>query len=122
MQNTDFKIRIIDCFNQHGLSQRQAAKNIGIAQSKMSKIVNGNQSAGNEFLIKLIEMFNLNINWLLTGKGTMYLDGKQDDNDKKSLDEHKQKVDVIEKYCKLRKDGHLTDEQLKIALDDLLET
>ncbi len=54
------------------LQQGEFAKNIGILQQQLSKYERGENKPSADFLAKLIEKTNVNINWLLTGNGNMF--------------------------------------------------
>ena len=128
MDKNEIRMRFIKIFENLGLKQAEVAAKMGIGQSLLSKVVNFQRKADSIFFYKLIKIFDININWLLTGQGSMFLghlnetnENDDDDDNDGTLNTHVQKVNVIEKYCKLRENGYLTEEQLKIALDDLLE-
>lgn len=56
-----------------GMTQREAGKLLGINFQHVSKYERAEFIPTFENLIKLIEHFSVNINWLLTGKGPMYI-------------------------------------------------
>ena len=55
-----------------GMSQGDFANEINVVQQQLSKYERGENKPSADFLIKLIEKINVNVNWLLTGKGTMF--------------------------------------------------
>lgn len=55
-----------------GMQQGEFAKRIEILQQQLSKYERGENKPSAEFFIKLAEKENININWLLTGKGQMF--------------------------------------------------
>lgn len=61
---------------EKGLTQVELGKILGINFQHISKYERGEFIPTFENLIKLIHHFSLNINWLLTGEGTMYYEGK----------------------------------------------
>ncbi len=60
------------------LQQGEFAQKLGIYQQQLSKYEGGHNKPSIEFLIKLNEIFNLNIDWLLTGKGNMFINQPQE--------------------------------------------
>jgi len=54
------------------LSQKDLAEKLDIASSSMNKLVSGATKPSADTIISLMNEFNINANWLLTGKGTMY--------------------------------------------------
>ena len=62
------------------LSQRETAKQIGISPSYFSEIEAGRKKPGSEFLLNLAHMFNINPNFILLGKGEMFLP-EEDENE-----------------------------------------
>lgn len=55
-----------------GMSQGDFANEINVVQQQLSKYERGENKPSADFLVKLIEKVNVNVNWLLTGKGTMF--------------------------------------------------
>ena len=64
-------IRII--FN---LTQYELAEYLGISQYNISRIENNKALMNSDHLIKLHNIFNINIEWLLLGKGAVYSNNK----------------------------------------------
>ncbi|QPJ60718.1 MAG: helix-turn-helix transcriptional regulator [Candidatus Nitronauta litoralis] len=56
---------------EHSLKGNKLAKDIGISPGSLSEIENGNCLPSAETLSKLHEFTNLDVLWLLTGKGDM---------------------------------------------------
>ncbi|MBN1155137.1 helix-turn-helix transcriptional regulator [candidate division KSB1 bacterium] len=106
--------RLREVREQNGLSQTDFGKRLGIKYQHVSKYERGESVPTWENLIKLIEQFDVNINWLLKGTGDPYLSHErrepQDDVSQSSIT-----VDQfsLEDYLK-------TDEQLKNALTDFV--
>ena len=59
------------------IQQGEFAKSIGILQQQLSKYERGENKPSCDFLIKLIEKTNVNINWLLIGKGNMFVENAE---------------------------------------------
>ena len=55
------------------LNQAELGNSLGIQYQHVSKYERGESVPTWENLIKLIETYNVNINWLLTGRGKMFL-------------------------------------------------
>ncbi|MCI0513972.1 helix-turn-helix domain-containing protein [candidate division KSB1 bacterium] len=58
------------------LTQQKFGEIIGINFQHVSKYERGEFIPSFENLLKFIHYFSVNVNWLLTGEGTMYLGGK----------------------------------------------
>lgn len=55
-----------------GLSQKELSTKIGIQQAQYSRYEVGT-SPSTEVLEKLVKEFNINVNYLLTGEGSMFI-------------------------------------------------
>lgn len=58
---------------QKGISQEQFGELIGIKKAAVSKIGNGDNSLSRSNLISICKQFNINEEWLLYGKGEMFI-------------------------------------------------
>ena len=56
-----------------GITQAEVGEKLGIQSQHVSKYERGETVPTWENLIKLTEIYDVNINWLLTGKGGMFL-------------------------------------------------
>jgi len=56
------------------LNQKEFSEKLEVPSSTLSRYENGAVKPTTDFLIKLINIFDVNINWLLTSEGNMYLD------------------------------------------------
>lgn len=56
-----------------GITQAELGEKLGIQFQHVSKYERGETVPTWENLIKLAELYDVNINWLLTGKGSMFL-------------------------------------------------
>lgn len=54
-----------------GLSQAEFAQSIGTSPGYLSTVINGKCFPGSEFLAQLRSRFDINLDWLITGKGGM---------------------------------------------------
>ncbi|MBN1349763.1 helix-turn-helix domain-containing protein [candidate division KSB1 bacterium] len=62
---------------EKGLTQRDTGEMLGINFQHVSKYERAEFIPTFENLIKLIDLFSLNINWLLTGNGPAYLESEK---------------------------------------------
>lgn len=58
---------------QKGISQEQFGELIGIKKAAVSKIENDDNSLSRSNLISICKQFNINEEWLLYGKGEMFI-------------------------------------------------
>ena len=58
---------------QKGISQEQFGELIGMKKAAVSKIENGDNSLSRSNLISIWKQFNINEEWLLYGKGEMFI-------------------------------------------------
>ena len=59
--------------NTLGITQKEMSTGLGISDGTMSEIFNGKHKPGYEFFIRITTEFNVNIYYLLFGKGDMFL-------------------------------------------------
>ncbi len=69
------------------LSQKQFADTMETALTRISEYERDKVKPSSEILTKLAEIHNVNINWLLTGNGNMFLDQKSEDGEFAELNE-----------------------------------
>ena len=76
--------RLKEIRNSQGLSQKDFGLIMGIAQTSYANYESGRSSIPASLLESLAEKLNINLNWLITGEGPMYLDNhkekRQDEN------------------------------------------
>lgn len=96
--------RFKQLLEEKGLTANRFASMIKVNASAMSHILNGRSKPGFDVLDKIAQAFpELNLNWLISGKGTMY--GVpvspvqevlfQPDDEKKGDKEHKEEKSVV---------------------------
>ena len=85
-----------------GYNQSNIAAKIEITPQAIQRVEAGNGNFNDEIKAKLIEKFNLNINWLLTGNGEMFL------NDKNTFE-----LKTVEKYSKFQNFASRFNELIK---------
>ena len=67
------KDRIRQIIDSEELTQSEFAQRVGVQRSNISHILSGRNKPSVDFLQKLLSKFtHLNIEWILTGIGTMY--------------------------------------------------
>ncbi|MFO7656476.1 MAG: helix-turn-helix transcriptional regulator [Bacteroidales bacterium] len=77
------KERLIEFLNNQGITATVFADRIGVQRSSISHILSGRNNPSYDFIAKILEKYPLlNANWLITGKGDMYMD-KNIQSDKK---------------------------------------
>lgn len=65
--------RLTQFLSAENITQSQFADTLGVARASISHIMAGRNKPGYEFITSLIKCYpNLNIEWLLLGKGKMY--------------------------------------------------
>ena len=91
------------------LNQRDFGENLGIQYQHVSKYERGETVPTWENLIKLIDIYGVNVNWLLTGKGNMFLSpmGYEEVEDKPILTVRDVDSDFEEIIEELKKDKEL---------------
>lgn len=88
------------------------AKKIFVTQTNISELENDKYEPGGAFLKKLSEIFNVDVNWLLTGEGEM--------KKKDYIPVGMCREEYLEYNAKFQKERTLLDQKIKI-LDDALE-
>lgn len=90
-----FANRLIQLIEKEKLSATSFAERIGIQRSTLSHLFSGRNKPGFEFLIKITDEFPLlNLNWLITGNGEMYLSSSDEEELKGSHDSNQEKENV----------------------------
>ena len=79
-----------------GLSQKQFAETLGTVLTRISEYERDKLKPTTETLTKLAEIHGININWLLTGNGNMFIEKEKKSNTKAN--------EIIEAYEKLPED------------------
>lgn len=71
--------RLKDLRMSLGLSQKTMGEKLQIAQTTYANYETGKANIPDELKARLINQFKVNLNWLVVGQGSMYLDGKEGD-------------------------------------------
>jgi len=80
---SDFALRIAEFKTVLGIDNQSAfAKDLGISRTTLIGYEDGSVAPSANFLAKICQIYNVNINWFLTGKGEMFLlnTGKETSN------------------------------------------
>ena len=71
--------RLLQFLQAENLTQTQFADTLSVARGSVSHILSGRNKPGYDFLESLLLHYpNLNLEWLLTGKGKMYHDSREE--------------------------------------------
>jgi len=65
--------RIKYLIDKLGLSQNKFSEKAGLSSGLLTKIINGKGGFSGESLLKLVNTYQINANWLLTGIGSPYI-------------------------------------------------
>ena len=65
--------RIKELREKLGLKQAEFADYVGISQGSLSRIEKGTQKADKTLILAICNVFRVNIDWLLTGEGDMFV-------------------------------------------------
>jgi len=80
---------------QLGLSQVQISKNLSISVRQWSGCECGDYLLNIDFLILLNTYYQVSIDWLLTGKGNMFMDDTSNENHKLTSQELAEELRVL---------------------------
>lgn len=58
-------------FSEHNIKQVDIAEKLGVQKSFVSELLAGKRTLGHETAVKLSKAYGFDINWLLTGEGSM---------------------------------------------------
>ena len=66
---------------QLDITKKEFASKLGITQNAYTNYINGKRNIPTDLALKIKQMFDIDLDWLLTGKGNMYLsDNYEDEN------------------------------------------
>lgn len=77
----EFVERLMNVIESTGLNQKEFASKAKISSPFLSQIKTNNVKPGFDFLYNILKELNVNVNWLLSGKGEMFLNGEEDKRD-----------------------------------------
>jgi transcriptional regulator with XRE-family HTH domain len=80
------KERLLLFIQKIGLNPAKFAEKIGIQRSAISHVLSGRNKPSYDFLLKIIENYpQIELEWLLTGKGNMMKSGNDHSNDRTKI-------------------------------------
>jgi transcriptional regulator with XRE-family HTH domain len=84
------------------LLQTDFAAKINMHSSYLSEIETGTRKVGQKIILKIAAAYNVNLNWLLMGKGPMFIedDATQDNLKWEDFGEQVQDMKELFEYCK----------------------
>ena len=71
------KERLSESIRLLSLNKTKFAKEIGVSSGNLTDWIKGRTKPTAEVLVRIHEKFNININWLLTGKGDIFVKEKK---------------------------------------------
>lgn len=104
----DICIRFAEILKNLGKNANSLSKELGLSQTALKKVITGEHQPSSKVLIPLLEKYpQVNSNWLLTGRGEMFL--------KETISSEKDKlIEVLEKNIEdLRKHIDSLEKQIK---------
>ena len=84
------------------LSQEEIADETSITYRAYTSYERGDRKPSFEFLVKLVEKYNVNLNWLIAGKGEMFLSNQNFASEYESV-----KNDILKEVRKMFKEKGL---------------
>ncbi len=79
---SDSGIRLKEVRKILKITQKQLAERLELSQSLIGGIENGDNNLTSEHVIKLHDVFNINPNWLLVGRGDMFIEDYNEELDR----------------------------------------
>ena len=76
--------RLREIRTHKNLTQLDFGKLLGVTKQAVANVESSHSNPSIAFLSKLIEIFDVNVNWLITGKGNMFNFTETDNNTDKS--------------------------------------
>ncbi|MBD3288333.1 helix-turn-helix domain-containing protein [candidate division KSB1 bacterium] len=112
-------VRFRNIREARNLSQAEMGNSLGIKYQHVSKYERGESVPTWENLIKMVELYNVNLNWLLTGRGKMFLTPlgyveKEDSTPHRVRDKDTKIEEIVEELKK--------DSELKVLIYDYVKS
>jgi transcriptional regulator with XRE-family HTH domain len=85
----DFDKRLLSIRKQNNLNQIEFSEFLGLARNHVNQVERGKRSPSVNFIMSVLKATKVNANWLLTGKGPMYLPIKEKKEEIKEINEDK---------------------------------
>ena len=76
-EHTNKEKRILELIEELNLSQKDFAERVGTNGRTLHNYIHEDRPPNYEILVNMCNVFNVNLNWLLTGFGTMFSDEKK---------------------------------------------
>ncbi len=118
------KDRLKELIEYLDLSQKDFANRIGLKPAMISDVISGRAKGfSNESLLSISEKFNVSLDWLLTGRGEMFLSvspntgNEKLDNLCRLLKENPEMISITEGFVR----GSVSVKELLEAIDSLPE-
>lgn len=97
-----------------GISQQKLADNLGVSRGYLNDIERDRQEPSRNFAKKLLEVYNVNLNWLLDGTGEMMSIPVDDSTEEIKLSELE---DTLEMLIKQAGDALVVVKRLRKRVD-----
>ena len=82
------KDQILKFLKEENITATKLATDIGVQRSSISHILSGRNKPSYDLIYKILEKYPyLNAEWLVMGKGNMYKDNRQTEEEKKDLND-----------------------------------
>jgi transcriptional regulator with XRE-family HTH domain len=97
-----FGSRVREIRETIGLTQTEMAEKLVMHSSYLSEIETGLRKPGQKFLVKLASTFNVNLNWLIIGKGKRFMEepGSPEAVEWQHFGEQKNDIKELMAYCR----------------------
>jgi transcriptional regulator with XRE-family HTH domain len=87
MNITNFDNRMLEIRRQKNLTQKSFSELVGVSPSYLAIIEQGKRNPSFNFIISVLRATKVNGDWLLTGRGSMYLPIKKEKPEIKEINE-----------------------------------
>ena len=112
--NTSIKDRVKYLRKTLKLSQLEFGKKIYVSQSLLTEIESGNRKTNDRTIQLIVSKYNVNKNWLLTGKGDMFSDSPPDLKKEQLLEIFHELDSMLQDYLLLQSKELLKIQKKKI--------
>ena len=69
----EISLRLKEIVNESSLTQTAIAEKVGINRQYLYQLLSGRNNPSTEVLIKLSDLFGVNLHWLIKGEGVKYV-------------------------------------------------